>query len=487
MLTKIIAAILPLLFFAFSFSYSQQDYQKWLRKQQRQLQEFKDARDKAFVEFLQREWRAMQLFQGLVPDETPKPTEVPKTALKEIPAVPSTIIKDIHLPEAPLRKSAEAIDWLKSKPTVKEEQVSFSFFNRELQLNIDKTIINIEVDNPINSQQISNFWSAMSLTDYENLLRQAEQLREKMNLNDWGFCLFWNELGRNIYSDQKNKRHLFVWYLLTKGNYEAKVGYNEKQVYLLLPTQQVIYGAPYFDMNQKRYYLISFERGMIDAKEVYTYEGSYPKAEVLVSMNIKNSPLINQIIETKELRFNYFGKEHEIHLQLKKDAIDFFQHYPQTEYPIYFNASLSPEANYSLLSQLKPIIEGKTEIEAVNILLRFVQLAFAYKTDASQFNQEKPFFAEETLFYPFSDCEDRAVLFAHLVHNLVNLKVIGLDYPGHLATAVKFNSELKGDFVEYQGEKYIVCDPTFINANVGQSMPRFKAITPAVISIDFRQ
>jgi hypothetical protein len=44
-------------------------------------------------------------------------------------------------------------------------------------------------------------------------------------------------------------------------------------------------------------------------------------------------------------------------------------------------------------------------------------------------------------------------------------------YPGHLATAVRFHDAVTGDYVLVGGEKYIVCDPTFINAPVGMTAP----------------
>jgi hypothetical protein len=118
----------------------------------------------------------------------------------------------------------------------------------------------------------------------------------------------------------------------------------------------------------------------------------------------------------------------------------------------------------------------------VNILLRFVQTAFQYKTDQDQFGREKPFFPEETIYYPFSDCEDRSVLFAYLVRNLTGLEVVGLDYPGHIATAVRFPTQVPGESVGYQGKRFVVCDPTYINAGAGMCMPQFKSVTPNVIA-----
>ena len=117
------------------------------------------------------------------------------------------------------------------------------------------------------------------------------------------------------------------------------------------------------------------------------------------------------------------------------------------------------------------------------MLLRFVQTAFVYRKDETQFGREKPFFAEETLFYPYSDCEDRSVLFAYLVRDLIGLEVIGLDYPGHISTAVKFSTEIKGDYIESKGKKYIICDPTYINASMGQCIPKYKNVRPDIISV----
>jgi hypothetical protein len=112
-----------------------------------------------------------------------------------------------------------------------------------------------------------------------------------------------------------------------------------------------------------------------------------------------------------------------------------------------------------------------------------VQTAFEYKKDYVQFGIEKPLFAEETLFYPYSDCEDRSVLFAYLIRSLIGLEVIGLDYPGHIATAVKFCTEVKGDIINHNGENYLICDPTYINANIGQCMTKYMDVKPKVISI----
>jgi hypothetical protein len=66
------------------------------------------------------------------------------------------------------------------------------------------------------------------------------------------------------------------------------------------------------------------------------------------------------------------------------------------------------------------------------------------------------------------------VLFAYLVQSLMGLDVIGLNYPGHVATAVCFNEEVAGDYFEVNGKRYVIADPTYINAPVGLTMPEYK-------------
>ena len=61
-----------------------------------------------------------------------------------------------------------------------------------------------------------------------------------------------------------------------------------------------------------------------------------------------------------------------------------------------------------------------------------------------------------------------------LVRDLLGLDMVLLHFPGHLATAVKFKSNVEGDFLDLDDGRYIVCDPTYIGAPVGLAMPEYK-------------
>lgn len=142
-----------------------------------------------------------------------------------------------------------------------------------------------------------------------------------------------------------------------------------------------------------------------------------------------------------------------------------------TIWAIYANAPASKEMRENVYPLLKSGIAGRSESEAANMLLDFVQTALEYKTDGEAWGNERVFFPDETLYYPYCDCEDRAILYSRLVRDLMGLQVVLLYYPGHLATAVEFNENIPGDYIVLNGHRYLVCDPTYINAEIGSTMP----------------
>ena len=116
-------------------------------------------------------------------------------------------------------------------------------------------------------------------------------------------------------------------------------------------------------------------------------------------------------------------------------------------------------------------------------MLHFVQNAFEYQTDDVQFGVERPLFADEMLYYPYCDCEDRSIFYSILVRDLLGLDVVLLNYPRHLATAVRFVDEMDGDHIILSGKRYTICDPTYIGANIGEAMPDCRNEKAVIVKI----
>ena len=485
------------------------EFEAWQQKDQQAFQQFKDEHDRQFLEFLQKDWQEWQGSQGIVPDKIPKPVELPvavipppapapvappvevspppplvlpETAPNVLPVPDEPVLVTPEIPPAPVAPAPAVTPSPVAvpQPQDKAEILELRFFGTDWRVSYDSAL-KVELGEPLDKDAISAFWKALSLAPYEGCLKQAQEVRARMDLNDWGYYQLLQQMGSGLYGEDPNRATLFVWFMLGKSGFQAKVGYDQDRVYLLLPTEQALYATAYFTFGDTRFYEVAAASGKVP--DLYTYDGNYPGADKRLDLRVSRPPRIGSDTLTKTLKFTFEGRDYQVPVQLEWGVVDFFTHYPQTEARVYFDEAPSPETRTSLLRGLKPTVAGKTEAEAVNLLLCFVQTAFAYQVDDQQFGREKFLFPEETLFYPYSDCEDRSILFAYLVRELLGLEVVGLDYPGHVATAVKFSEETAGDFVLSQGRKFMVCDPTYVNATLGMAMPQFKGVDRQVILI----
>jgi hypothetical protein len=266
---------------------------------------------------------------------------------------------------------------------------------------------------------------------------------------------------------------------MNRSGYKAKLAYAGQNLSLLVPSDNTLYSKSFLDYNGLNYYVMRD----LGSQDIFTYEKDFPGSNKILDFHISSPLNFNKNLVSKSIGFNYKEKPYSLNISYNQNVIDFYKNYPQVDIEIYFDAAVSPETKETLLENLKPVVADMSEPDAVGFLLKFVQTSFEYKTDQQQFNKEKFFFPEEIIYYPYSDCEDRSVFFAYLVKELLNLKVIGLEYPGHIATAVNFKTNIEGDNLIYKGEKYIVADPTFINAPLGLTMPEYRNKNATIIEL----
>ncbi len=290
-------------------------------------------------------------------------------------------------------------------------------------------------------------------------------------------------IARKQYPADNGKQLVLTWFLLIKTGFQAKIAYDADQLYLLLPSQQAIFETRFVLLDDLKYYIFVMDNSNPAPTRLSTYSGDYPGKLGPIDLRVTEIPVLGGESAQRTFAFNFDGKEISVPVTFSEDMITLMKNYPQTDLNVFFNAAVSEPARYSLLKALRPLIEGKSELEAVNLLLRFIQTGFEYKTDDQQFGREKYLAPEESLFYPACDCEDRSILFSYLVKNLLGLSVIALDYPGHIAAAVKFSQSFAGDQISFNGQTYMICDPTYINANAGMCMPNYKNVEPKIVKM----
>lgn len=457
-------------------------YKDWLELQNSQYTQYKKSLDEEFSDMLKKDWEEFQSMSTPSPYVKPKPAKMPTITkpvvapIQEIKKSPIVTAKPIEKVTPPVtKKVVEKVIKIKDFNTA-----NFTFYSTPISIQYDrKTQFSLGT---LNKNSISSFWDMMSATNYTKLIEQINKQEKALNLNDWAKYQFIYKTGLSIFKN-KNNANLFTWFTLVKMHYDTKVGYSKDTVYLLSTIQHNLFQVSFFTLNKKRYYILTPNGKIENVGNLYTYAGEYPKATQSLSFKIPKELKLYDNIKTKSLQFTYNNKKYTIKSQYSADLVDFYKTFPQSDYNIYFGTKNSTPLSNSVLQKLAPLVEGKSEIEAVNLLLRFVQTSFKYKTDQNQFNTEKVMFPEETIFYPYSDCEDRSILFSYLVKNLLNLDVVGVKYSDHLATAVAFSSKISGDGFNYKNTKYTIADATYVNANAGMAMPKYKNTKFEIISL----
>lgn len=330
--------------------------------------------------------------------------------------------------------------------------------------------------NSLKENDVADAYEGMYATDYKNLLKDCRQIASDLSLNDWGVFTLLRTVA-DAYCSNANESVVMQQFLLNEMGYKAKMARkaDENKMLLFVATDCQIYGHPYMQQGGLTYYNINGNQPCA----FYMCQKDAPSAKNSLQMALQEAPAFEGA--TASSTHQAKGSAAKVTVEVPKTLMDFYKSYPQCDYSVYVNAPVNEEVAHTLLSSLAPLVKGKSEADAANLLINFVQTGFQYATDGDQFGYEKPFFVEELFYYPYCDCEDRSILYSYLVRNLLGLDVVLLDYPDHIATAVRFNSNVGGDYLMVGGQKYTVCDPTYIGASIGMTMPVYKTVAAKVL------
>ena len=436
-------------------------FKDFQRVQNAAFSEYKDKKDTAFESYLKSQWSEYNSFISPSLYKEAKPKVILPTSIKPVlargPNIHLKVLKKAQKQAAPLLKTSKGLE--------------VGFFGSLLHFSVDAKVKRARFY-PQNRNGIINAFSIFASSDYNRLLYEIKKSSKSMKLNDWGVYLLVQKIAGKTFNDLDDKK-LFAWFLLNKLGYDTKVGIHAQHIALLSRTKQPIYAAAKYTIEGKSYFLLS-KNPLSGA--LYTYSKSYPNATKALDFSLDTLPLLVQNTQTKIRTFSMQNRQYSVSYHYNKNLIDFMNTYPQVSYGVYFSAPLQKETLSDIERSLKPYLDGKKMSYGLDFLLRFVQTAFKYERDQQQFGKEKVMFAQETLYYDKSDCEDRATLYARLVKKLFGISVVGVKYANHMATALYI--PLEGASVQVHGKRYVIADPTYINANVGESMPKYRSVIP---------
>ena len=530
-------------FYCFSQDDEYQKYLESLKKEQsefmqsannqtqklsKEYDEFVTKANAEFAEFLAKEWALFEEFKTQELSMTlPKIDKLPEAPKSEIADVQSGDVKYKDNTELPQvsdidnvntgdavnytpRKDNYVVRKVVTNSGVKEvsqpsdfvsyakanvipsQNITINFYGKKLDFNVDDKLR--LKHKGVKETDVADYFKEISKMSKEtsDLWNQIDAYVNTMGLNEWGYFCILRSLSESMFSDIDNCV-LFNFYMLrNEGGFKVKIarGKDSNKLTLLavIDNSKEVYSYSFFrfkeadDTNLKYY---SIYGGGGSKESIYTYNNDEQNAGLKqMSLDFYNTLNMGQCDVKRELNIAKINDK--LELPYNSAHIAYLNDVPMTVFPIYFASPLSIEAQRAFNEKLNDIKQEYTSVQFIDIILNFVQTAFDYKTDDQQFGYEKYFYPEEVIAYPYSDCEDRSALFAWLVTTYTDAKIIGLQYEGHLATAVCFGDDvnISGDAFSYAGKKYYVCDPTYINATIGMTMPQFKDKMPKIVKMN---
>lgn len=491
------------------------DFNAWRAQHQQEFANYLSEQDREFSEGLRRDWEAFKPSAPVIRDETPKPakppTVVPSTKpLAPPPAVtPAPVVAPppAALPKPPATSPPVApapvapspvviappspppppvvVAPASPKPVLKpgQREVKFDWLGSPRSVGLPAGLL-VPYKGKVGNRVIADHFAALASAPYADVIDSINATRKREQLNDWMTLLLISTIAGEVHPVDTNSRRLLTWFLGMKTGLDVRLGYTGNEVLTLVATRQMLFGVSYLPLENRRYFVVD-PGHLADAGrgQIYSYPADGAAASLrAVEMRLEH-PLLPADARVKErkLSFSYEGKPREVTVRVPVALVPAYNQFPQMDFDVYFSTAVNPVLKQSLLDGLRPLVQGRAPRDAANLLLRFVQMSLPYQTDDQQFGYENYLFPEETLYYPYADCEDRSFLYAWLVRELLDLDVIGLNYPGHVATAVALPDAGAGETISWEGRRYTVADPTYIGADIGNSQPGMKGKPVTVI------
>lgn len=451
-------------------------YEEYAKKRKSSYATYKDNREKGIAKYKEKaneeysrrmtqRWEYYQLRQELTPPESPEPVTPPKVS----PDTPSAKPEGVKLSPAPILKPKAP-----SKPTGEVElpevdtagdkkSVAVDYYGTKVRVDYSPSMI-IKLSSS-DEEGVAAAWNMLADGRSNLWVRELMNLRKKLNLCDWAYNKLVEKASVALMG-KTNEAVLLQNFTLVQSGLKVRLGRRNNTLCLLFPSEVPIYYYSYVTIDGLKYYVLAKK----ESGGLYVFDSIFP-GEQIPSMQITLPEL--PLRPTVENTYKAEGYPNlVVTAKANVNAMEFYNECPMIgSWQSYANANLSNHLKKQLYPTLQEAIRGVNDVDAANLLINFVQTGFDYKTDNANFGHERTLYADEMFYYRYSDCEDRAILYSILVRDLLGLDVVLLNFENHIATAVRFPSDVKGDYVMVDGVKYVVCDPTYINAKVGMMMP----------------
>lgn len=459
-------------------------YNEFRRQAHADYENFRDEANRKYAEFVKDTWKQHKVMPAIPkPKNEDKPPVVIKDKERQKPIEDNPLpIEDTVKPPVPEPQPIPVAPIIE-QPKPAEKHVAFTVYGTEMKVRFNDDQQFTLTD--CSELSVADMWQKLSGLDYNNTIRDCLELRITKRLSDWAYLNMLSKMAETCVG-KGNAATLLMAYIFCQSGYQMRLARAGEQLKLLFGTEHAIYGKGFYRIDDVDYYMYDGEE-----EHLHICNVAFPQEKPLSLLVPQQQDFT--VVKSPMRSFNS-DLYHDLKVKacVNKNMIDFYSNYPSsmiksnfiTRWAMYANTPMERTVKESLYPELRKNLKDRTELSCVERLLNWVQTAFVYEYDDKVWGADRAFFAEESLFYPYCDCEDRSILLSRLVRDLLGLKVILVFYPGHLATAVHFTGEVKGDYIMLDGMKFVICDPTYINAPVGKTMPNMDNSKATVILLE---
>lgn len=452
---------------------AQTAFDEWRREIHEDFDDFRKSIMQEYVEFLSNPWKEFKE-EKPVPkpkDDTVPPLVIPKsdpiTILKPNPIVIDEIIKP--LPVVPQPKPVVPIE---EAPVDRNRYKEFSFFGTDAKVRVAEEGFAL---NGVSERDVANAISTLADDRFNNTIVDCLELRKSLHLCDWAYLMMIKEMSEALYGKGSNESVVFMSYVYMSSGYRMRFASSGNRLYMLYASDHHIYDQGYYMLDGDCYY------GLEDLPSSLHISGTAFKGEKSMSLLIAEAPKFAVASSSPSTHQSKRNSNMKVTMTANKNMLDFYSSYPTStlgdnfvsRWAMYANMPMPENARSQVYPQLREAISGADQLTAVNRILNWVQTGFEYEYGNKVWGGDRAFFPEESLHYPYCDCEDRSILLTRIVRDLLGLKCILIYYPGHLAAAVAITEgNPTGDYIEYKGSRFFITDGTITGygAPVGATM-----------------
>ncbi len=300
------------------------------------------------------------------------------------------------------------------------------------------------------------YYQTLSQRDYQTYLHAVTLLRDSLKLNDWLYLHLLRQSLHSIFSAHSGQeKELCLWFFLSFSGIQTALAVQNDLLQTYVNINEMVFERPIIHLGQSIYMSTSTKGGQ-DMELIMA-----PFSPALTTFNVSwtSIPLLRPSLASREFQFRFMDSTYNLSAQFDVQLVTFLDQVPVLQDYQYFLLPFSSHIDSSLIHQLSSITTHMNLRQKTEFLLAFTRMALPYMDDMDFHGRSKPLFAEQVLFYPYSDCEDRAAFFFRLASQLLPLPLAIIRYDDHISLGIQVDWPCNATF-SFNNKPYCLCDPT---------------------------